>query len=150
MDGRSEDDVLLATARLVMGVSVHASDEVGGVSPVQLRALTVLHQSEGANLVRLSEAMAVTVSTASRLVDRLVAAGLADRRPSELTRREISLALTAAGRDVLARYDRLRVEALRARLDQLADDQRREVLVALERLVATEPELGAPAPEGNG
>src|SRR3954463_10166431 len=75
------DEALLALARLVMDVSVRAADEMGGPSPVQLRALTVLRSSNGANLATLAEAMGVAVSTASRLVDRLTAAEWVPRRP---------------------------------------------------------------------
>ncbi|WP_256375472.1 MarR family winged helix-turn-helix transcriptional regulator [Modestobacter sp. DSM 44400] len=118
-------------------MSVRAADQLGPVSLVQLRALTVIDDVGGANLLRLSEGMGVTVSTASRLVDRLVGAGLVDRRPSEVTRREISLSLTPQGRDLLSRYDDLRLQALRQRLDQLPGRRRAAVIDALGDLVAT-------------
>jgi DNA-binding MarR family transcriptional regulator len=137
MASRSEDEVLLGTARLVVGISVRAADQIGEASLVQLRALTVLDDLAGANLVQLAESMGVTVSTASRLVDRLVAAGLTDRRPSAATRREISVTLTAHGREVLRRYDALRVEALRARLQQLPGHRRATTVDALRDLSAT-------------
>src|SRR3954470_3221324 len=82
MRGGPTDEALLALARLVMDVSVRAADEMGGLSPVQLRALTVLRSSNGANLATLAEAMGVAVSTASRLVDRLTAAEWVHRRPA--------------------------------------------------------------------
>ncbi|MEU2349129.1 MarR family transcriptional regulator [Modestobacter sp. NPDC049651] len=131
MDTRTADQVLLATARLVTGISVRAADQVGDLTPVQLRALTVVRQLGPLNLVQLTEALGVTVSTTSRLVDRLVAADLVDRRPSEVTRREISLTLTAHGADVLRSYDRLRVQALRERLHRLPPEDQQTVLDAL-------------------
>src|SRR5690349_21662073 len=70
----AEDHVLLALARMAMDASVRASGELGGLSPVQLRALTALRQVGEANLAQLAEEMGVTVSTTSRLVDRLVTA----------------------------------------------------------------------------
>ncbi|SDX90229.1 DNA-binding transcriptional regulator, MarR family [Modestobacter sp. DSM 44400] len=133
----SEYDVLVRAARAIVGMSVRAADQLGPVSLVQLRALTVIDDVGGANLLRLSEGMGVTVSTASRLVDRLVGAGLVDRRPSEVTRREISLSLTPQGRDLLSRYDDLRLQALRQRLDQLPGRRRAAVIDALGDLVAT-------------
>ena len=81
---------------------------------MQLRALTVLRENPGCTLNDLAAAMGVTVSMTSRLVDRLVAAGLVDRKPSPQTRREISLLLTPAGRGRLQRYDRLRLAEARA------------------------------------
>jgi len=143
MAARVEDDVLLRTARLVVGVSVRAADQIGEASLVQLRALTVISDAGEANLVQLAEGMGVTVSTTSRLVDRLIAAGLVDRRPSEVTRREVSISLTDTGRAVLQRYDDLRVQALRVRLDQLGPEQRAAAVAALADLVTTAPEAEA-------
>lgn len=134
-----EDAVLLSATRMMVGISVRAADQVSEASLVQLRALTVLSELAGTNLVQLAEGMGVTVSTTSRLVDRLVAAGFVERRPSTVTRREISISLTSAGREVLERYDDLRVRALRARLGQLTPGRRTAVVGALQELVATTP-----------
>jgi DNA-binding MarR family transcriptional regulator len=144
------EEVLLAALRLAMGISVRAADEVGDISPVQLRALTVLRETTGANLVQLAQGMGVTVSTASRLVDRLVAAGLAERRPAPHTRREIRLSLTRAGKATLARYDRLRLDGLHRCLDQLPAGQHEPLLAALRTLVDAVPDVreSPPAPAG--
>src|SRR3954453_15533586 len=75
------DEVLLTALRWAMAISVRAADELGDLSPVQLRALTVLQESPGTNLNDLASAMGVTVSTSSRLVDRLGAAGPAGGPP---------------------------------------------------------------------
>jgi DNA-binding MarR family transcriptional regulator len=128
------DEVLLTAVRLAMAVSIRAADQLGDVSTVQLRALTVLRGNSGANLVQLAQGMGVTVSTASRLVDRLVAAGLVDRRPSPQTRREISLALTRTGRARLRRYDDLRLSEVRACLDDIPPEQRDAVIAAVKQL----------------
>jgi DNA-binding MarR family transcriptional regulator len=79
--------------------------------------------------------MGVTVSTTSRLVDRLVAAGLVDRKPSPQTRREISLALTPAGRGRLQRYDRLRLAEARASLDAVPPEERESIVAGLQQLM---------------
>ena len=129
------DEALLTALRWAMAISVRAADELGDLSPVQLRALTVLQETPGANLNELASAMGVTVSTTSRLVDRLVAAGLVDRRTSTQTRREIRLALTPAGRGRLLRYDRLRLAAARAHADAVPPDQRKSLLAALQQLL---------------
>jgi DNA-binding MarR family transcriptional regulator len=118
------DEALLALARLVMDVSVRAADEVAALSPVQLRALTALHSMGEANLGRLAGEMGVTVSTASRLVDRLAAAGRVHRRPSPADRREVSLSLTAGGEALLREYDDRRVTALRQRLEEVPAGRR--------------------------
>jgi DNA-binding MarR family transcriptional regulator len=128
----AEDDVLLSALRLTMGISVRAADEVGsGVSPTQLRALTLLSAAPGSNLGRLAEAMGVALSTASRLVERLVAAELVDRRTSDVNRREVSLRLTEDGARTLARYDAIRLDGLRRVLEQLPEGDRDTVLAGL-------------------
>jgi DNA-binding MarR family transcriptional regulator len=129
------DDVLLGLARMAMDASVRAADDQGGVSPVQLRALTALRQMKSANLAALAEEMGVTVSTTSRLVDRLVAAEWVERTPSPQNRREISLSLSDAGRKMLRRYDRRRVQLLAECLDLVPSERRDAVVDALAELV---------------
>src|SRR4051794_5076872 len=68
------DEVLLTAVRWAMAISVRAADELGDLSPVQLRALTVLQENSGVNLNDLAQVMGVTVSTTSRL-DGLPAVG---------------------------------------------------------------------------
>jgi DNA-binding MarR family transcriptional regulator len=130
----SEDDVLLALARRAMDASVRASEDIGGVSPVQLRALTALRQKGEANLAQLAEEIGITVSTASRLVDRLVSADWVHRATSPSNRREISLTLTAAGRRLLRRYDRRRVALLKEWVERVPVERRADVLAALATL----------------
>jgi len=130
-----DDEVLLALARRVVGISTRAADQLGAVSVVQLRGLTVLRERGTTNLGRLAEEMGVALSTASRLVDRLVRAGLVHRRPSPRTRREIELEVSSEGLATLDRYDDLRLAGLQACLDQVGD--RAEVLAALEEFAGS-------------
>ena len=131
----SSDQVLLAALRLAMGVSIEAADQIGTVSAVQLRAVTLLHQRPGANLGELARGMGVSVSVTSRLVDRLVAAGLVDKRSSATSGREISLWLSECGEATLDRYDDLRLSRVRSRLEELSPEDASAVLSALEVLV---------------
>jgi DNA-binding MarR family transcriptional regulator len=127
----AQDQTLLLLARAVMGISTRAADRLGELSVVQLRALTVLRELGAANLGQLADGLDVTVSTTSRLVDRLVAAGLVERRPSPRTRREIELRVSPAGTETLDRYDDLRLEGLRTGLERLPADRREDVLASL-------------------
>ncbi len=139
-----EDDVLLRLARAVVGISARAADQLGRLSVVQLRALTVLRGLDSANLGQLAGGMGVTVSTASRIVDRLVAAGLVDRRLSARSRREVALVVTPQGEDVLAQYDDLRLTGLRALLDQLPADRRTDALAVLAEFAGATDAVPAP------
>lgn len=128
------DEALLAVARLAMDASVRAADDLGGLSPVQLRALTALTQRTGANLAQLADDMGVAVSTASRLVDRLVAAGWVHRRTPAHNRREIRLTLTPEGTTLLRGFDDRRLTRLRRHLDAVAADRQEAVVAALVEL----------------
>jgi DNA-binding MarR family transcriptional regulator len=129
------DEVVLAAMRLVMGISVQAADEIGVLSAVQLRAVTVLFQHPGGNLGELAQALGVSVSVTSRLVDRLVTAGLAVKRPSPTSGREISLWLSPEGEAVLERYDELRLDRIRDRLRELPAEDATAVVTGLQVLV---------------
>lgn len=129
------DEALLAFARIAMDASVRSADVMGALSPVQLRALTALQEFGPSNLAQLAEEMGVTVSTASRLVDRLVGADWVYRRQASHNRREISLTLTAQGKSLLRRYDDERIGRLQRYLTRLEPDRQDVVVAALEEFV---------------
>ncbi|MFI5836369.1 MarR family winged helix-turn-helix transcriptional regulator [Micromonospora sp. NPDC051300] len=80
------------------------------LSGAQLRAVMVVEQYDGINLRRLATLTDMLLSSASRLCDRLVAAGMLEREPGRHDRREISLHLTPEANRLLAelRADRRR------------------------------------------
>lgn len=85
------------------------------VSASQLRALLVIDRSQPVNLGGLADELGAIPSSASRLCDRLEAAGLVARRTSPEDRREIALSLTDEGARLL---DELRA-ARRAELSEV-------------------------------
>jgi DNA-binding MarR family transcriptional regulator len=141
VDPTALDEAVLSAARAVMRASLRAADQLGEVSVIQLRALTVLRAAPDANLAQLAEGMGVTVSTTSRLVDRLVTADLVERRPAPHTRREIALRLTARGEQTVDRYDGLRLADLRRRVEQLPEAEQAAAVIGLRALGAA----GGPA-----
>jgi DNA-binding MarR family transcriptional regulator len=149
MDRQREDAALLDVARAVVGVSTAAADELGQVSVVQLRALTVLSELAPASLGQLAEGVGVTPSTTSRLVDRLVMGGYAERRPSPESRRQIELRLTPEGEATLARYDELRLRRLRAALERVPEERRAAVVDALAAFGAAIRPAPEPVPAGS-
>jgi DNA-binding MarR family transcriptional regulator len=79
-----------------------------GLTGAQADALTVLRQAGPISLKQLGELLIAEAGHPSRLVDRLVEAGLVERQPSEDDRRRIVLSLTPAGRRLEKRADGLR------------------------------------------
>jgi DNA-binding MarR family transcriptional regulator len=75
-----------------------AIEEVDGTVPAsQLRALLIIDDSGVLPASRLATALGISQSGVGRLCDRMAAAGLLRRDLAAGTRREITLAATAAG-----------------------------------------------------
>ncbi|MFF7250244.1 MarR family winged helix-turn-helix transcriptional regulator [Embleya sp. NPDC008237] len=89
------------------------------LSPSQLRALQAVDKLPGINLTRLAVEMGAALPAASRLCDRLAAAGLLERIRAPANRREVMLAVTGAG---------LRL------LDEVAERRRADLLEVLETM----------------
>ena len=83
-----------------------------GLTGAQSDAITVIGQAGPLSLKELGELLIAEAGHPSRLVDRLVEAGLVERRASEDDRRRIVLSLTAAGRRIEKRIQAAREEQL--------------------------------------
>jgi len=90
----------------------------------QLRALRTLEAAPGLNLTALAERLDIGLPTASRLCDRLEAAGLLERAPHPDTRRELQLWLTTHGRHVLGDVADHRTHALTTALAAMQPAER--------------------------
>ncbi|MCG5442944.1 MarR family transcriptional regulator [Micromonospora sp. NIE79] len=92
-----------AAAAALLGIWESAREGTSNrVSGAQLRAVMVVEQYDGINLRRLATRLDMLLSSASRLCDRLVAAGMLEREPGRFDRREISLHLTPEARRLVA------------------------------------------------
>jgi MarR family transcriptional regulator, organic hydroperoxide resistance regulator len=70
-----------------------------GLSVPQCDVLTTLTEKEGISQQALARRLYVTKGNISGLIDRLVAAGLVERRPIAADKRQHAIYLTLAGRD---------------------------------------------------
>ncbi|MGH9065508.1 MAG: MarR family winged helix-turn-helix transcriptional regulator [Acidimicrobiales bacterium] len=107
------------------------------VSPSQLRALFAVHRRGSLSLGALAADLGAVPSSASRLCDRLVAAGLLDRRASEDNRRKVTLTLTGNGRRLLQHLEDQRRGDLGRLLEQMSPTARRALLRGLRELGET-------------
>jgi DNA-binding MarR family transcriptional regulator len=82
----------------------------------------------------LAVARNVALNTATSLVDRLVAAGLLERRSDPNDRRVVRVVTTAKGRTLVERLRSVRGAAIRRLLDELSDEEIAEVLAAMPAL----------------
>lgn len=130
-------DRVEVAARSLLALSLRAMAQLDPtISSTQLRALMVLEESDGSNLSNLAAAVGVSASAASRLVDRLVAAGLADRQIPAHSRREVLLQLTPAGRGVVGDYELARREVFAEALADLAEADLQALIQGLDAVRA--------------
>lgn len=120
------------------------------VSPSHLRALQSLDHLGGAKVTALGDALGVPPSTASRISDRLTAAGLITREVAPDNRRATWLELTPAGREVLSDLASARVEALERVTEAMSPDERDALLLGAEGFARAYGSLGEWGDEESG
>ena len=110
------------------------------LSGPQLNALLVVERAEGINLRGLATQLKMILSSASRLCDRLVAAGLVERVPGRSDRREIALFLTPSARQVLDHLRTTRRTMLATVLDRMSASGQTALLRGLSEFAAVAAE----------
>jgi DNA-binding MarR family transcriptional regulator len=101
---------------------------------------------------RLAELESLPGSAATRLADKLEAAGLVVRQVTPGDRRGVQVVATPAGVEVLARYARAGNEWLAARLASVSADDRVAIaraITVLESMAAGEPGMTHEPHEGS-
>jgi DNA-binding MarR family transcriptional regulator len=106
------------------------------VPPAQIRALLTIDQAGSLNLSRLAGALGASASAASRLCDRMQAAGLLTRDRAAASRREIVLLPTEAGRQLAEWVRSRRRAALRDVMRTMSPDGREALVQGLRELAA--------------
>ena len=122
--------VLRATQAFV-GLALRSLDEAGvTITLAQYRMLAVLSPDNAQNVRDLAARLGVDRSTATRMCNRLVSAGLIERTEDPADRRAVMISLTGEGRGVVEAVTRARRDNVGALLRALPAD-RREQLVDL-------------------
>ncbi|MCX4854962.1 MarR family transcriptional regulator [Streptomyces canus] len=123
---------VLTASRLLVAVSARSLAAVEErVTLPQFRMLVVLSTRGATKLVTLADLLQVAPSTAMRMVDRLIAAGLADRQANPGNRRETLLQLTDEGRRTVADVTARRRVEIAAIVEKLRPTQRLALIEAL-------------------
>ncbi|KAA0101064.1 MarR family transcriptional regulator [Mycolicibacterium sp. P1-18] len=138
-------DAILTASRLLIAISARSiaeSDET--LTIPQFRTLVILSTRGPVNLATLAGLLGVQPSTTGRMVERLVGAGLVDRRPHPDSRRELVVDLTTRGRDVVAEVTAARRRVLAEIVTTIAEPERHGLVRALTAFTAAG---GEPAPE---
>jgi DNA-binding MarR family transcriptional regulator len=96
-------EIVIRAARVFAAVTAESIARAEpGVTLPQLRVLTVASEVGVLCNADVARTLDIHISNASRLCERLVQAGLLDRRDSPTDRRQVELRLTDAGRDLVA------------------------------------------------
>ena len=136
---------LLTASRALVAVSVRSLDELeDSITLPQFRTLVVLDTHKEMNLNRLAEILEVNASSAVRMIDRLLAAGLVTRRENPSNRRQVLLGLTPDGSSAVSGVTAARRRAI-GRIVAAMPAQVREDLV--DALWAFSSAAGERAPE---
>ena len=117
------------TARLFRR-SFNARTRDSGITALQWRLITYLKRHEGIRQGPLAELIEVEPITLSRMVDRLVEAGLVERRADPADRRAWQLYLTTRAGDLLGGMREM-ADALTAEATEGLSDTERDQLVDL-------------------
>lgn len=125
-------DALITASRLLVAISARSIAEVDeSITVPQFRVLVILSSRGPANLATLAGLLDVQPSTIGRMVDRLVAASLINRRPHPNSRRELVVELSARGGDVVQTVTARRREEVARVVAQMPARQRQGLVSAL-------------------
>ncbi len=126
-------DAVLRAARVWVAVVARSVAEVGeSVTLSQLRVLVTISTRGPVNLGAVARELGVHPSNATRVCDRLVAAGLLRRDEDPSDRRHLALTLTPKGRRLVDQMMRHRRAAVADVVARMPETQRRRLASALD------------------
>lgn len=139
-DPHRVDQSLIALRRILRATDQYERDlaSAAGLTPAQLRVLQIIAGRPGMSGTpkALATRMGVTQATVTSVVDKLVARGFVERRPSETDGRQTNVVLTATGRSALNEApDALQQRYVREFV-KLADWEQAQLVASLERVAA--------------
>lgn len=126
--------VLLRDAITRLNRRVRQTRPVGDLTATQLSALASLELAGALTPRELADTERVRPPTMTKIVAKLEERGLVQRTPHPTDGRQVVLAATPEGREVLARFERARDEWLAQRLAALTVEEREVLRRAAELL----------------
>lgn len=105
-----------------------------GLTQTQWRAIAQLSRNEGINQVTLADILEIQPISLARLLDRMQASGLIERRPDPRDRRAVRLYLTAEAEPILAALRAQAAETQRRALGAMAEEGHGQLIEALRAL----------------
>jgi DNA-binding MarR family transcriptional regulator len=152
-DGEVDMAALMDTTRILTAVVAHSLATLNAtVSVPQLRVLVMIDTQGPLNLSAVADGLGVNASNASRTCERLVGAGLLDRRPDERDRRSVVLRLTRRGQRLVDTVVRQREAMLAQIVSRMSPDQQQRLSESLGAFVtaASDVSSGGQLRDGDG
>lgn len=125
-------EAALRAARNFAGVIAQSVAQADEVTLPQLRVLVLASRQQALSNTAVADELRVHLSNATRLCDRLVSAGLLDRRESKADRRRVELTLTPAGIQLVATVMDHRRAALVQILQRMPPETHQALAAALD------------------
>jgi DNA-binding MarR family transcriptional regulator len=132
-DADAVTDAVLTASRLLVAVSVRSIAAVDeSITLAQFRLLVVLSTGGAVNLSMLADQLGVNPSTATRMIDRLIASDLVSRETNPASRREVVVTLTEAGATAVRQVTARRRKEIARIVNRMPVNQRHGLVEALE------------------
>ena len=136
-------DAVLTASRLLMTVSATSIAEVDeSITIPQFRVLVVLHSRGPMKISAMADMLGVDPSTTTRMVDRMVSAGLVERQLNPSSRREVLIHLTDTGSATVVDVTRRR----RRRIARIVSKMPQPLSESLVEVVQSFTEAGGEPP----
>lgn len=134
------DDALIALRQILRATDQHERElaQAAGLTPAKLRVMQILaaQPDRSATPTALAGRMGVSQATVTALVDQLEQRGLARRQRSDLDRRQLRVALTDAGAEMLSRLPDALQQKFVQGFAKMADWERSMMIATLQRVAA--------------
>ncbi|MGZ4659760.1 MAG: MarR family winged helix-turn-helix transcriptional regulator [Arthrobacter sp.] len=133
---REVEAVMLAADTLLRVVARSVAEVEDVVNTPQLRVLVLIHTRGPQNLGGVAAELGVHASNATRICDRLVAAGLLERREDPADRRYVRLELSVKGKSLVDSVLDHRRQAIAEVISRMPSGRRPALAAALEAFAA--------------
>jgi DNA-binding MarR family transcriptional regulator len=149
MDGeilRDSEEMILHLRRIRLDLEGWATKSLAreGSNLSQYTVLAILDEQGELTMGTLAQHLCTTMGAVTNLVDKLVAAGRADRARSEDDRRVVRVKALPAGRELVARVTRDTAQFLAGTFGDVPAEQRKIIVSVLGRMAgAMRPPSGA-------
>ncbi|WP_051791995.1 MarR family winged helix-turn-helix transcriptional regulator [Amycolatopsis jejuensis] len=141
-------EAVLTASRLLVAVSARSIAAAGDLITVpQFRLLVILHSRGPLKQATLAELLGVTPSTASRMIDRLVAVNTVARQGNPSSRREVVVELTPEGARIVRLVTNRRRHEIATIVEKMPQTARHGLVAVLTAFAEAggEPPAGTPA-----